>query len=396
MGDSSNQSSNFKDGVKSLIFNVEHTDPASQARAGRIKTAHGEIETPVFMPVGTAGTVKAVPQDMLERLDARVILGNTYHLFLRPGHETVFQLGGLHKFIAWDRALLTDSGGYQVFSLGELRKIREDGVEFRSHLDGSKQFLSPEVSMRIQHALGSDIVMCFDECTPFPATRNQAQESLELTTRWARRSRAEFDRLNGTALSTAVNPSLFGINQGSVYEDLRRQSLERLLEIGFEGYAIGGLSVGEEKSQMYDVTEFVAPRLPADKPRYLMGVGTPEDLIECVARGVDMFDCVMPTRNARNGQVFTSRGKMNIRNAKFARDERPLDPGCECMVCRRYSRAYVRHLYNCGEMLASMLCSYHNLAFYLDSMRSIRQAIGLGEFARFRASYLSKLQSGWE
>jgi queuine tRNA-ribosyltransferase len=375
-----------------LVFNVEHTDAQTRARAGRIKTAHGEIETPVFMPVGTAGTVKAVPQDMLERLDARIILGNTYHLFLRPGHETVFHLGGLHKFIAWDRALLTDSGGYQVFSLGDLRKIREEGVEFRSHLDGSKQFLSPEVSMRVQHALGSDIVMCFDECTPFPATRRQAQDSLELTTRWARRSRDEFDRLTGTAQSTAVRPSLFGINQGSVYEDLRRQSLEQLLEIGFEGYAIGGLSVGEEKPQMYDITERIAPQLPADKPRYLMGVGTPQDLIECVARGVDMFDCVMPTRNARNGQVFTSRGKLNVRNAKFARDDRPLDPDCECLVCRRYSRAYIRHLYNCGEILASTFCSYHNLAFYLDSMRLIRQAIALGEFAQFRASYVKKLQ----
>jgi queuine tRNA-ribosyltransferase len=378
--------------MKSFAFNVEYKDTATQARAGRIKTAHGEIETPVFMPVGTAGTVKAVTQEMLEGLDARVILGNTYHLFLRPGHETVFDLGGLRKFISWDRAILTDSGGFQVFSLGELRKIREEGVEFRSHLDGSKQFLSPEVSMRVQHALGSDIVMCFDECTPYPATREQARDSLELTARWARRSRAEFDRLKNTPQSRGVNPALFGINQGGVYEELRSQSLERLVEIGFEGYAIGGLSVGEEKSRMYDVTEFIAPQMPAEKPRYLMGVGTPEDLIESVARGVDMFDCVMPTRNARNGQVFTSRGKMNVRNAKYARDERPLDEECECSVCRRYSRAYVRHLYNCGEMLASTLCSYHNLAFYLDSMRRVRQAIALGEFAQFRACYLSKLQ----
>src|SRR5262247_1745743 len=309
-GDHSNRSSNFKKAVDSQFFNIEHIDPATEARAGRIRTAHGEIETPVFMPVGTAGTVKAVTQEMLEGLDARIILGNTYHLFLRPGHETVFDLGGLRKFISWDRAILTDSGGFQVFSLGELRKIREEGVEFRSHLDGSKQFLSPEVSMRIQHALGSDIVMCFDECTPFPATREQALDSLELTARWARRSRSEFDRLKDTPQSTAVSPALFGINQGSVYEDLRRQSLDRLLENGFEGfadfdgYASGGLSVGEDKRQRYDIAEFIAPQLPADKPRYLMGVGTPEDLIECVARGVDMFDCVMPTRNARNGQVF--------------------------------------------------------------------------------------------
>jgi queuine tRNA-ribosyltransferase len=380
--------------VNNQFFNIEHKDPATQARAGRIRTAHGEIETPVFMPVGTAGTVKAVTQEMLEGLDARIILGNTYHLFLRPGHETIFGLGGLRKFISWDRAILTDSGGFQVFSLGELRKIREEGVEFRSHLDGSKQFLSPEVSMRVQSALGSDVVMCFDECTPFPATREQARDSLELTARWARRSRSEFDRLKYTSRSTAVSPALFGINQGSVYEDLRRQSLEQLVGIGFEGYAIGGLSVGEEKRRMYDVTEFIAPQMPADKPRYLMGVGTPEDLIECVARGVDMFDCVMPTRNARNGQVFTSRGKMNVRNAKFARDERPLDEECECAVCRRYSRAYVRHLYNCGEMLASTLSSYHNLAFYLDTMRRVRQAIALGEFAQFRACYLDRMREG--
>lgn len=348
------------------------------------------------MPVGTAGTVKAITQEMLEQLDARIILGNTYHLFLRPGHETVLQLGGLHKFIAWPRAILTDSGGYQVFSLSDIRKIREEGVEFRSHLDGSPQFLSPEVSMQIQHALGSDIVMCFDECTPYPATVEQARQSLELTSRWARRSRAEFDRLKNTPQSTARNPLLFGINQGSVYPELRRQSLEQLVEIGFEGYAIGGLSVGEEKQQMYDITEFIAPQMPADKPRYLMGVGTPEDLIESVARGVDMFDCVMPTRNARNGQVFTARGKLNIRNARFARDERPLDEECQCQVCQRYARAYIRHLYNSGEMLGATLCTYHNLALYLDSMRRVRQSIALGEFTRFRTCYLEKWRSGIE
>jgi queuine tRNA-ribosyltransferase len=379
--------------VDHLSFQVEHTDPGSQARAGQITTARGVIETPVFMPVGTAGTVKALTQEMLETLDARIILGNTYHLFLRPGHDTVLQLGGLHKFISWPRSILTDSGGYQVFSLGDLRKIREEGVEFRSHLDGSKQFLSPEVSMQVQHALGSDIAMCFDECTPFPATPKQAKDSLEMTSRWARRSRVAFDRLKGGPQSTGAGSSLFGINQGSVYPELRRQSLEQLVEIGFEGYAIGGLSVGDEKSQMNDITEIIAPQLPADKPRYLMGVGTPEDLIECVARGVDMFDCVMPTRNARNGQVFTATGKLNVRNARFIRDERPLDEACECAVCRRYSRAYIRHLYNSGEMLAATLCSYHNLAFYLDSMRSIRQSIALGEFASYRTSFLSKFRS---
>jgi len=372
------------------FFQVDSVDERTHARTGRLATARGVIETPVFMPVGTQGTVKAITQEMLEDLDARIILGNTYHLFLRPGHELIRELGGLHRFISWDRAILTDSGGFQVFSLGDLRKIREEGVEFRSHLDGSSQFLSPEVSMQIQHALGSDIVMAFDECTPFPATHRQAKESLELTARWASRSRAEFDTLN----NAIRNPSwLFGINQGSVYHDLRKQSLEQLVEIEFDGYAIGGLSVGEEKEQMYDNVEFIAPQMPFGRPRYLMGVGTPEDLIECIARGIDMFDCVMPTRNARNGQVFTSRGKLNIRNAKYSRDDRPLDDDCRCAVCLRYARAYIRHLYNCGEMLAATLCSYHNLAFYLDTMRLIRQAIGLGDFPAFRLHYLKRLQS---
>lgn len=376
-----------------LTFEITHTDSGSEARRGILRTSRGEVETPVFMPVGTQGTVKAVTQEMLESLDARIILGNTYHLFLRPGHDTIRSLGGLHRFISWPRSILTDSGGFQVFSLNELRKIREEGVEFRSHLDGSTRFLSPEISMRVQHSLGSDIIMAFDECTPYPATRRQALESLELTRRWALRSRREFEALRDTPASTAVNPSLFGIVQGSVYPDLRRQSLEGLLEVGFEGYAIGGLSVGEEKAQMYDTTEFIAPLMPADRPRYLMGVGTPEDLVESVARGVDMFDCVMPTRNARNGQVFTSTGKLNIRNARFARDERPLDEDCSCAVCRRYSRAYIRHLYNTGEILASTLCSCHNLAFYLDTMRRIRHSIALGEFTDFRRRYLEKYSS---
>jgi queuine tRNA-ribosyltransferase len=371
------------------FFQVDTVDSRTHARTGRIVTSRGVIETPVFMPVGTQGTVKAITQEMLEALEARIILGNTYHLFLRPGHEIIRQLGGLHRFMSWDHALLTDSGGFQVFSLGDLRKIREDGVEFRSHLDGSSQFLSPEVSLRIQHALGSDIVMAFDECTPYPATQREAKESLELTARWARRSRAEFDSLQSATQSAFPNAWLFGINQGSVYHDLRKQSLEQLVEIGFDGYAIGGLSVGEEKEQMYDAVEFIAPQLPQSRPRYLMGVGTPEDLIECVARGVDMFDCVMPTRNARNGQVFTSRGKLNIRNAKFNRDDRPLDEECGCAVCLRYARAYLRHLFNSGEILGATLCSYHNLAFYLDTMRLIRQAILLGDFPEFRLRYLN-------
>jgi queuine tRNA-ribosyltransferase len=379
------------------LFQVDTVDTRTHARTGRITTSRGVIETPVFMPVGTQGTVKAITQEMLETLDARIILGNTYHLFLRPGPEIIRQLGGLHRFISWDRAILTDSGGFQVFSLGELRKIREEGVDFRSHLDGSSQFLSPEISMQIQRALDSDIVMAFDECTPYPATHQEARESLELTIRWARRSRIEFDSLRDTKDDlTAVNHSLFGINQGSVYLDLRKQSLEQLVEIGFEGYAIGGMSVGEETEQMYDTVEFIAPQMPHVRPRYLMGVGTPENLIECVSRGIDMFDCVMPTRNARNGQVFTARGKLNIRNAKYNRDERALDDECRCAVCLRYSRAYIRHLYNCGEMLAATLCSYHNLAFYLDTMRLIRQAILLGEFPDFRLRYLERLRSETE
>jgi queuine tRNA-ribosyltransferase len=399
--------------VERLPFQIESVDRRTPARAGRIVTAHGEIETPVFMPVGTRGTVKAMTQEMLETLGARVILGNTYHLFLRPRHDTIAALGGLHRFIAWERAILTDSGGFQVFSLGDLRKIREEGVEFRSHLDGSKQFLSPEIAMRVQHALGSDIWMAFDECTPFPATRAEARQSLELTLRWARRSRAEFARLIEDAAgddageppafpggpsalpgggASALPGALFGIIQGSIYHDLRRESLARLREIGFEGYAIGGLSVGEEKAQMYDVVEMIAPLMPEERPRYLMGVGTPEDIVECVARGVDMFDCVLPTRNARNGQVFTSRGRLNIKNARFARDARPLDEACPCAVCRRHSRAYLRHLYHSGEILASILCSYHNLAFYLDTLGEIRQAITLGEFPEFRARFHAQRQ----
>jgi len=373
---------------RTTFFHLESVETDGFARAGRLITAHGEIETPVFMPVGTQGTVKAMSQEMLEEIDARIILGNTYHLFLRPGAETIEQLGGLHRFISWPRAILTDSGGFQVFSLGDLRKVREEGVEFRSHLDGSLQFLSPEVSMRVQHALGSDIVMAFDECTSHPVEHQEASESLQLTSRWARRSRSEFDLLRQ---SSPVSAALFGINQGGVYLDLRKESLDQLVEIGFDGFAIGGLSVGEEKSQMFDVVEHIAPQMPADKPRYLMGVGSPEDLIECVARGIDMFDCVLPTRNARNGQVFTSRGKLNIKNAAFRSDERPLDEDCQCRVCRRYSRAYIRHLYLSSELLAYTLCTYHSLAFYLDTMFQIRQAIRLGEFADFRMRYVRQL-----
>ncbi|MEW6730903.1 MAG: tRNA guanosine(34) transglycosylase Tgt [Acidobacteriota bacterium] len=357
------------------------------ARLGRLETAHGTIETPIFMPVGTAGSVKALTQEMLEELDAQIILGNTYHLYLRPGHELIAALGGLHRFISWPRPILTDSGGFQVYSLAAMRKTNEEGVTFQSHLDGSRHLLTPEKSIEIQLALGADIVMAFDECLSYPASEADAATSLALTTRWAIRSLKEFQDRGGSDKGSA----LFGIIQGGVYQELRRQSVEQLVALELPGYAIGGLAVGEEKGYTYDVTEYVAARLPAKKPRYLMGVGTPEDLVECVARGVDMFDCVMPTRNARNGQLFTSAGKLNIKNAKYARDERPPDLHCHCCVCRRYSRAYLRHLHMMGEILSAILATYHNIYFYLDTMRKIRHSIRLGCFADFRQIFLFEL-----
>jgi queuine tRNA-ribosyltransferase len=374
-----------------------------QARAGVLTTRRGEIETPVFMPVGTAGTVKGIRFEELESpdLDSRIILGNTYHLWLRPGIETIKAAGGLHRFIGWNRALLTDSGGFQVWSLGDLRKISEEGTEFRSHVDGSLRFLSPEVSMEVQAALGSDIVMVFDECGPGNATYEETERSLNLTARWARRSRTAFDHLQKEGAETGFvaltdlsgKQALFGIVQGAGHLDLRRNSLDQTVEIGFDGYAIGGLSVGEEKSVMYDVIEDIAPRIPADHPRYLMGVGTPEDLVEAVARGVDMFDCVLPTRNGRTGQAFTSAGKLNIKNAQCALDSRPLDESCGCSVCTRHSRSYLRHLYLAGEMLASILLTHHNLAFFLDTMRGVRQSIRSGDFPRFRREFTERLEA---
>jgi queuine tRNA-ribosyltransferase len=378
-----------------------------EARAGLLRTRRGPIETPVFMPVGTLGTVKGVRFEELEAedLDARIILGNTYHLWLRPGAEVVRACGGLHRFIGWERALLTDSGGFQVFSLSDMRRVAEEGVEFRSHVDGRLCFLSPEVSMEVQAALGSDIVMAFDECPPGQSAQREARSSLELTARWATRSRTRFDELQREGADTgrmeadgriSGRQSLFGIVQGATHLDLRRESLARTVEVGFDGYAIGGLSVGEEKSLMYKVVEQVAPLMPQDAPRYLMGVGTPEDLVECVARGVDMFDCVIPTRNGRNGQAFTSRGKLNIKNARWATDTRPLDESCACAVCRRHTRAYLRHLFMTGEMLAAVLLSHHNLACFLDTMRRVRQAIRSGEFTRFRREFLVEINSGVE
>jgi queuine tRNA-ribosyltransferase len=385
-------------------FSFERTaiDGVTQARAGHITTGHGVIDTPVFMPVGTQGTVKALTQQMLEEAGASIILGNTYHLFLRPGYQTINLLGGLHSFISWEHPILTDSGGFQVFSLNELRKLSEEGVEFQSHIDGSTHFLSPETSMEIQAALGSDIVMAFDECTPFPATHAEAGASLELTQRWAQRSKRHLGALHTNSATAEeagiriVNPTqaLFGINQGSTFLDLRERSLEALIETGFDGYAIGGLSVGEEKSTMFEVVSHIASMMPADKPRYLMGAGTPEDIIEAVALGIDMFDCVMPTRNARNGQLFTGRGRLNIKNARYKDDAQPIDGACRCAVCARYSRAYVRHLYMSGEILGSVLSSLHNVSFYLDMMGMMRQAITLGTFIEFRDSFLSGLARG--
>ncbi|HVG32144.1 MAG TPA: tRNA guanosine(34) transglycosylase Tgt [Pyrinomonadaceae bacterium] len=378
-----------------------------EARAGVLQTRRGSIETPVFMPVGTLGTVKGTRFEALEavELDARIILGNTYHLWLRPGAETIRACGGLHKFIGWPRTLLTDSGGFQVWSLGALRKITEEGTEFRSHVDGSLRFLSPEVSMQVQAALGSDIVMAFDECAPGEATHEEARLSMELTARWAERSRRSFDAMQREGLDTGRvaaqdsligTQALFGIIQGASHLDLRRESLERTASVGFDGYAVGGLSVGEEKSVMYEVVQEIAPLMPVDHPRYLMGVGTPEDLVECVARGVDMFDCVLPTRNGRTGQAFTSRGKLNIKNARWTTDTRPLDDACGCSVCQRHSRAYLRHLYLTGEMLASILLTHHNLAFFLDTMRRVRQSIRSGDFTRFRREFIERVGSGVE
>ncbi|MBK9768048.1 MAG: tRNA guanosine(34) transglycosylase Tgt [Chloracidobacterium sp.] len=373
-----------------------------EARTGILRTRRSEIETPVFMPVGTQGALKGVRFEWLEdEMDARVILANTYHLFLRPGVDIIRELGGLHRFSSWNRSLLTDSGGFQVFSLTDLRKLSEDGVEFRSHIDGTKYFLSPEVSMEIQAALGSDIVMVFDECPPGDAGVDATRKSLELTARWARRSKDRFDELQATGMDSGylevngsgITQALFGIVQGAGHLELRTESLERTVEIGFDGYAIGGLSVGEEKSVMYEVLDHLAPKMPADAPRYLMGVGTPEDLIEGVNCGVDMFDCVIPTRNGRTGSAFTSRGKLNIRNAKFARNDGPLDPECTCSVCKRYSLGYLRHLYQVGEMNAAILISHHNVAFFLNTMRSVRAAIKDGEFQDFRRKFLEGLKA---
>ena len=420
-----------------LPFTIQ--SQAGQARTARIDTAHGPIDTPTFMPVGTAATVKAVPQDVLEDLGARIILGNTYHLYLRPGHELVRKLGGLHKFMSWERALLTDSGGFQVFSLSELRKVSEEGVSFRSHLDGTSHMFTPERSMEIQIALGADIVMAFDECTEHPAERERARQSMELTLRWAKRSKDYFeahkhenpwgDREIGSSGDRVIGkpeaplnmgnplveeidsssqprteshplrkerakdgapaalhdvpkaPALFGIVQGGMYADLRRESAERTVELDFPGYAIGGLSVGESREKTMEMIAAVLEILPKDKPRYVMGVGYPEEIVRYAAMGVDMMDCVLPTRAARHGLLFTSEGRLNIKNARFAQDQNPPDIQCKCRVCARYTRAYLRHLFVSAEPLAGVLNTIHNLAFYLDTMRRVRHAITLGDLS---------------
>jgi queuine tRNA-ribosyltransferase len=378
----------------SFAFQIQQT--RGSARRATLALPHGVVETPVFMPVGTQGTVKAIPQHLLEELDVRLLLGNTYHLYLRPGHEAIRRMGGLHPFMSWDRAILTDSGGFQVFSLSDLRKVTEDGVSFRSHLDGSSHFFSPEHSMDVQIALGADIAMAFDECTEYPADYARARASLEMTLRWAKRSRDHFEAHKherpwdsgqhpGAALE-GKNPSLFGIVQGGMFPDLRRESAERLVEMDFPGYAIGGLSVGEPRELTREMIETTLPLLPADKPRYVMGVGYPDEIAEYARMGVDMMDCVLPTRAARHGLLFTSEGRLNIRNRQYAEDQNPPDPACGCLVCRRYSRAYLRHLMAAQEPLSAVLNTLHNLAFYLETMRQVREEIAAESSAYRRKS----------
>ena len=368
---------------RQCAMKFERDSNDGQARRGRLTFPRGTVETPAFMPVGTYGTVKGMlPRDIKE-IGAEIILGNTFHLWLRPGTEVVKQHGEdnngtLHDFMGWDKPILTDSGGFQVFSLGALRKITEQGVSFKSPIDGSKVFLDPETSMRVQRDLGSDIVMIFDECTPFPATHQEAEDSMALSLRWAKRSKA----------AHGDNPSaLFGIVQGGMYEDLRRQSMAGLAEIGFDGYAIGGLSVGEPKQDMMNVLDTVAPEMPEDKPRYLMGVGTPQDILEAVMRGVDMFDCVMPTRHARNAHLFTSRGVVKLRNAKHKNSNEPLDPNCDCYTCKNFSRGYLHHLDKCKEMLGGQLNTIHNLHYYQQHMKNIREAIEENRLAEYAAEF---------
>ena len=368
--------------MQAVTYELLKTDEKTKARRGRIQTPHGMIETPVFMPVGTAATVKAMLPEQVKDLGASIILSNTYHLYLRPGHEIVREAGGLHKFMNWDRAILTDSGGFQVFSLGDLRKISEEGVAFRSHIDGSAHFFTPEKSIEVQNALGSDIIMAFDECAPYPAERDYIKNSLERTSRWLARCKA--------AHKDTENQSLFGIMQGGMHKDLRYQSAMEIVEMDLPGYAIGGLSVGEPKEVMYEVMDYCVDYLPQNKPRYLMGVGSPDCLFEGVERGIDMFDCVLPTRIARNGMAMTSGGRVAIKNAVHEHDFSPLDAECDCYTCRNYSRAYLRHLYKSNEILSSMLLTNHNLYFLVHLMEKIRASIEEDRFTEYKKSFYEK------
>ncbi len=372
----------------SFQFEVLKTDP-SGARLGRLTTPHGVIETPAFLPVGTAGTVKGLSQQALEELGVQILLANTYHLYLRPGHELIREMGGLHRFMSWRGAILTDSGGFQVFSLADLRKVNDDGVVFRSHLDGSEHFLTPEKAVEVQMALGSDILMVLDECIEYPASHERARAAAHRTLDWARRSRAHF-----AAHGDADRQMLFGIVQGGTHAELRHESAEQVVELDFPGYAVGGLAVGEPHALTCEMAGETAARLPAERPRYLMGVGYPEDLADYVRLGMDMMDCVLPTRNARNGCLFTSQGRMHIKNAQYANDPRPVDEGCRCPVCRRYSRAYLRHLFLSNEILGAVLNTHHNLYFYLDIMRRIRESIKFGDLAGFSTELQARLETG--
>jgi queuine tRNA-ribosyltransferase len=372
-------------------FEVLQNDPTG-ARRGRLNTPHGAIDTPVFMPVGTAATVKGLTQEGLETLGAKIILANTYHLYLRPGHALIHKLGGLHKFMSWNSVILTDSGGYQVFSLAKLRKITDEGVRFRSHLDGSEHLLTPENAAEIQLALGSDIAMVLDECIETPAPRNIAEAALKRTTEWARRARQYF--LEQAQQSGAPAQWQFGIVQGATFPDLRRESSKQLLELDFPGYAVGGLAVGEPHETTCEMTAEVTALLPRERPRYLMGVGRPEQIADYVARGVDMMDCVLPTRAARHACLYTSEGRVLIKNARYIEDQRPIDPRCICAVCKRYTRAYLRHLFSAGEITAAILATHHNVHFYLDIMRQIREAISFGQLANFAAELRARYVAG--
>jgi queuine tRNA-ribosyltransferase len=387
------------------MFKLIHKDKSSKARLGKLTTAHGEVNTPVFMPVGTQGSVKTLTNTEVKECGAEIILGNAYHLYLRPGLDVIRKAGGLHKFMGWDRPILTDSGGYQIFSLASLRKLTDEGAEFSSHIDGAKHFITPEKAVEIQQVLGGDIMMMLDECVHYPAARDYVEQSLALTTRWARRSKdyfvnqlaslpvCQFGSRAGQPANRPTGQLLFGIVQGSTYTDLRRKAVKDLLKIGFDGYAIGGVSVGEPESLIHEISAYTASLLPEDKPRYLMGLGTPPDVVEAIGNGVDMFDCVVPTRNGRNGQAFTSSGDLQLRNAEYKEDTRPIDEACPCYACKNHSRAYIRHLFNTEELLGLRLVSLHNVHFYVKIIKLCRKAIKADRFAEFKEEFVKKLRN---